>query len=280
MDAACETSTAKRLTSTKGQGQCGSPAQSMGSKPTCPPGWWCEPRPRKVGQGHAPPCRSHRTGIRGKGSRTCWQPCSRARRNQGECTRTRVRSPWCCQEWRWGSKAHPSIPAPAHGHCPCGSSPKNQGSQDCHQHLLQAEHHLHHQTQEARSTTDSSPMPPRLGCQQWSPRQSSWAVGAFGINPKNKNLQPLQTLTPQKLCVREIICIHVWWVAKCFVVLTVAAFIYTKLLIGVFQDYIYLISSGTWSKPAMLSPVENFVDVCCSQTNTTFHFRDTHKNWP
>ena len=182
---ACETSIAKRLTSTKGQGQCGSPAQSMGSKPTCPPGWWCEPRPRKVGQGRAPPCRSHRTGIRGKGSRTCWQPCSRARRSQGECTRTRVQSPWCCQRWRWGSKAHPSIPAPTHGRCPCGSSPKNQGSQDCHQHLLQAEHHRHHLTQEARSTRDSSPMPPRLGCQRWSPGQSSWAVGASGINPKN-----------------------------------------------------------------------------------------------
>ena len=155
----------------------------MGSKPTCPPGCWCEPRPRKVGQGRAPPCRSHRTVIRGKGSRTCWQPCSRARRSQGECTRTRVRSPWCCQEWRWGSKAHPSIPAPTHGRCPCGSSPRNQGSQGCHQHLLQAEHHRHHLTQEARSTRDSSPMPPRLGCQRWSPRQSSWAVGALGINP-------------------------------------------------------------------------------------------------
>ena len=155
----------------------------MGSKPTCPPGWWCEPRPRKVGQGRAPPCRSHRTGIHGKGSRTCWQPCSRARRSQGECTRTRVRSPWCCQQWRWGSKAHPSIPAPTRGRCPCGSSPKNQGSQDCRQHLLQAEHHRHHLTQEARSTRDSSPMPPRLGCPRWSPRQSSWAVGALGINP-------------------------------------------------------------------------------------------------
>ena len=157
----------------------------MGSKPTCPPGCWCEPRPRKVGQGRAPPCRSHRTGIHGKGSRTCWQPCSRARRSQGECTRTRVRSPWCYQQWRWGSKAHPSIPAPTRGRCPCGSSPKNQGSQDCHQHLLQAEHHRHHLIQEARSTRDSSPMPPRLGCQRWSPGQSSWAVGALGINPRH-----------------------------------------------------------------------------------------------
>ena len=150
----------------------------MGSRPTCPQWWWCEPRPRTVGQGHAPPCRSRRTGSHGKGSRTCWRPCSMERRNQGECTRTGERSPWCCPGWRSGRRARPSIPAPAHGRCPYGPSPRPPGSRDCHRHLPQAAHHRHHLPQEARSTRGSSPKPPRRGCRRWSPGRSSSAVGA------------------------------------------------------------------------------------------------------